>query len=1015
MSAPGACQRPDRAATCNASPAAAPIAMKKRIPSATPLLGLLALLTGAIFSSAAAAEWISNSAGGSGAEPAISGTGRYVVFSSRARLLPADTNTRGDVYLKDRKTGALRLLSDDRGGDHPTISANGRFALFRNLEAIPKLRLLDLQGGDDHRIASHAYQNGSGTSFRWVTSGVLSPEGKFAGYPFFPTPLFTASQTPRLCLNALTDPSPIDAVTAVPSEFFFQHLGRAAMDRTGTFFFVETNDAIDSFDTNGTQDIYRVQVGSTASVRLSAPEAGLPDAAKGAHHPAVSADGSTVFFISERRLRNSDVDGRATIYRSSSANGFAVPVAIPTSVTPLVLSPQATGDGKFLAFLGQAQGEAPRPFLLRLSDGTLAALAQDAPNPGGAPSISADNSTIAFATSVALDGADSNGAADVYTVPNPFAGATITKPVVTLAGVNDGDQLTTASTLNLSATATDALGVFSTAIEVDGTEIASASGGSAAKSSSLTLGTHRIRAVCLNAANVPATSATATVLVLPAPGNLTITDVRALTRQTRGDGTTDFSATLRLDNTFASASGTLRVLLTERPAPGAWEFFGDTSLVPAEAERVLDFIEPGPLAAGGTLSLPVKSTVSPTTVVGDRFQGMGRIIVAQLREFSGGTWVTRQEVTLFSLAPVLDGDTAGPNGGVPIIGLDPNAPAFNPATLQDITINAPQKLVEGARTTLTATLVFSNTSQPCQPRWEITSGAQFATLSAFGVLTANGLTTDQSVTVKATFGSKSKSRTIALKPIAPILSAFASVPLALESGQPGEFKIVRSPADPSPLTVNYTVSGDAVPGQDYTALSGTAVISAGATTVKVPLAPLNNLLQDGRRKVVLTLQPDPKFRLSSARSATVKIEDDEAPRPDATIKAKGATKIFGLFEYNDDSTLQSAPVRGALNQASVFIVACVNRTATDQAFTITGGSDFLGFKVRYFDGDTDVTAAVTGAGLSVPVVLPAAQVALELRITPTSDTPLDGFIQCPVILDAGGFTDAVQATVRRSR
>lgn len=74
----------------------------------------------------------------------VSGSGRYVAFVSSADNLPGD-DLYDDVYRKDMKTGAIRLVSRTRGGDSaddhsfaPSISANGRFVAFgTNADNLP--------------------------------------------------------------------------------------------------------------------------------------------------------------------------------------------------------------------------------------------------------------------------------------------------------------------------------------------------------------------------------------------------------------------------------------------------------------------------------------------------------------------------------------------------------------------------------------------------------------------------------------------------------------------------------------------------------------------------------------------------------------------------------------------------------------------------------------------------------------------------------------------------------------
>ncbi len=74
-------------------------------------------------------------------DPAISAGGRYVVFSSYAsNLVPGDTNTQYDVFVRDRKLGTTRLVNvsstehpGNEGGEGPVVSAHGRFVAFTSL------------------------------------------------------------------------------------------------------------------------------------------------------------------------------------------------------------------------------------------------------------------------------------------------------------------------------------------------------------------------------------------------------------------------------------------------------------------------------------------------------------------------------------------------------------------------------------------------------------------------------------------------------------------------------------------------------------------------------------------------------------------------------------------------------------------------------------------------------------------------------------------------------------------
>jgi Tol biopolymer transport system component len=76
-------------------------------------------------------------AAGESYDPAISADGRYVAFTSPAKLLAADTNGVADVYLWDARSGALERASVDSAGiqgdepsAQPSLSATGRYVAF---------------------------------------------------------------------------------------------------------------------------------------------------------------------------------------------------------------------------------------------------------------------------------------------------------------------------------------------------------------------------------------------------------------------------------------------------------------------------------------------------------------------------------------------------------------------------------------------------------------------------------------------------------------------------------------------------------------------------------------------------------------------------------------------------------------------------------------------------------------------------------------------------------------------
>ena len=79
-----------------------------------------------------------NQGNGFSNSPSISADGRFVAFESTAsNLVPGDTNNVGDIFVRDLLTNTTTRVSVDSAGNQgnkasypPSISANGRFVAF---------------------------------------------------------------------------------------------------------------------------------------------------------------------------------------------------------------------------------------------------------------------------------------------------------------------------------------------------------------------------------------------------------------------------------------------------------------------------------------------------------------------------------------------------------------------------------------------------------------------------------------------------------------------------------------------------------------------------------------------------------------------------------------------------------------------------------------------------------------------------------------------------------------------
>jgi hypothetical protein len=117
-------------------------------------------------------------------------------------------------------------------------------------------------------------------------------------------------------------------------------------------------------------------------------------------------------------------------------------------------------------------------------------------------------------------------------------------------------------------------------------------------------------------------------------------------------------------------------------------------------------------------------------------------------------------------------------------------------------------------------------------------------------------------------------------PQATTVTVSAIDPTAIEAGlDPGAFRISRTGSTASALTVSYTVGGTATAGTDYTALPGSAVISAGTLFTDVPVAPLSDNVRDSTETVILTLAAGAGYDIGTPSAATVTITEG----PDLSI------------------------------------------------------------------------------------------------------------------------------------
>jgi hypothetical protein len=108
----------------------------------------------------------------------------------------------------------------------------------------------------------------------------------------------------------------------------------------------------------------------------------------------------------------------------------------------------------------------------------------------------------------------------------------------------------------------------------------------------------------------------------------------------------------------------------------------------------------------------------------------------------------------------------------------------------------------------------------------------------------------------------------------PALGISPSGPDAYKFGaQPGAFAITRIGGTNLDLNVNYAIGGTASNGINYSLISNSISIPAGATSTAITIVPLDDNLVDGDKTVVLILSASTTYNLGAPVTATVTIHD----------------------------------------------------------------------------------------------------------------------------------------------
>jgi len=127
----------------------------------------------------------------------------------------------------------------------------------------------------------------------------------------------------------------------------------------------------------------------------------------------------------------------------------------------------------------------------------------------------------------------------------------------------------------------------------------------------------------------------------------------------------------------------------------------------------------------------------------------------------------------------------------------------------------------------------------------------------------------------------------------PKVSVTATTSQATEAGPTaGVFTVARTGDLSTALIVNYTASGTATAGADYTALSGSVTISAGAASATISVAPIDDTAYESPETVTVTVSASASYAVVTPNTATVTIVSDDLP-PDLISTVLSAPAVAG--------------------------------------------------------------------------------------------------------------------------
>ena len=241
-------------------------------------------------------------------------------------------------------------------------------------------------------------------------------------------------------------------------------------------------------------------------------------------------------------------------------------------------------------------------------------------------------------------------------------------------------------------------------------------------------------------------------------------------------------------------------------------------------------------------------------------------------------------------------------------------------------------------------------------------------------------------------------------PLRPAVTIVASDAVAGEFGSnPARFAIV-SPAgtNAAPVTINYSVTGTARPGVDYTTLPGSVTLAAGMLATNIYVSSLGGSLTNDQATVTLSLLVSTNYAITNLASATVVLLDrpinawlranfTAAELTNSAVSADAADPdhdgLPNLMEYAlglSPKIANANPFRPAVTNGQFQLTWSQSLAANDVALTVEWSPDLK----SWFSGSNYIQ--------TVSLATQATNEWLTIQAVPATTTNRSGFFRVRV-------------------